>query len=129
MRKFPQPIILLCVLMPFFISCVFDEIQRDPRKIANLVVKSLAQGDFSEVKEYATPLALAIIDDENDDMTSNQLNFFRGMNITFKDIINVHDENRVKYAYYILSKNGCSYRVRISLIEENGKWYFNYIQF
>ncbi len=103
-------------------------IPNEPDAVAAAVVKSLLLGDITQAKAFATSDIARMIDSDGLQNLMNEAELVKDMDIELDHMSDVSSDGAIKNVHFIMRKGDYSCRLRITMVDENGKWLFSNIQ-
>ena len=116
------------LMLSFIVSGCRTKTPETPESIATIVVESLLEGDVEQAKMFATDDLLRIIGSDDLLNALPHANLNEDVLIEFDHVSDLSYDGTIKNVHFIIKDKNRICRLRITMIDDNGKWLFNDIQ-
>ncbi len=104
-------------------------VPNEPEAVAIAVVQSLVSGNVDDAKEFATEDLLRVIDSDDLQNIFNQAKMEKNMNVELEHTSDVSYDGTMKNVYFVMKKGDAVCHLRVTVVDDNGKWLFSNIQY
>ena len=116
------------LMLSIMVSGCRTKTPETPESVATIVVESLLEGDVEHAKTFATDDLLRMINSDDLLNVLSQTDLMKDIHVEFDHVSDLADDGTMKNVHFIIKEKDRICRLRITMIDDNGKWLFNDIQ-
>lgn len=125
-QKSFYPTLLGCFV---FMLCVFGacsaSVENTPEAVATLAIEHYVKGKLPDVKEYATEYQQEKLKDYNQQTIDYLNKRYKDAKVEFNKVSDYAADGSIKDVSFKVYSGEKVYRIRVRVVNENGKWLFD----